>query len=94
MKAIDSYKYCFPNLWKTADSFLFNTKFIKEFSNYFVFKIPEWTMLIAVIVNVINIFFGFKNYKKKWWYYLILVLSIICSILLLDYYSIYNYDDV
>ena len=84
MKAIDSYKYCFPNLWKTADSFLFNTKFIKEFSNYFVFKIPEWTMLIAVIVNVINMFFGFKNYKKKWWYYVLLLISILLSVMLID----------
>ena len=47
-------------------------------------KIPEWTMPIAVIVNGINMFFGFKQFKKKWWYYVILLISILMSLMLID----------
>ena len=91
MKSIDSYKYCFPNLWKKVDCFLFSTKFIKDFSNYIVFKIPEWTMPVAVIINGINMFFGFKDYKKKWWYCIILLISIFISIMLIDcWYILYT----
>ncbi len=88
MKSIDSYKYCFPNLWKKADYLLFNTNFIKDFSNYIVFKIPELTMPIAVVANSINMFFGFREYKKKWWYYIILLISILISVMLIDCWHI------
>lgn len=47
-------------------------------------KIPEWTMPISFIVNGINMFLGFKDYKKKWWYYIILLISILISVMLID----------
>ena len=28
-------------------------------------KIPEWTMPIEIIVNGINMFWGFKEYKRS-----------------------------
>jgi hypothetical protein len=68
--------------------------FIGNIYDKLIYKIPDYTIIPAFIVNVGNMILGFKYYKKKWWYYLILVLSIMCSILLLDYYTIYNYDDV
>jgi hypothetical protein len=79
--------------WTKINKF-FKESVIRDFYLWLRYKIPAYTIIPAFLINVGNMILGFKYYKKKWWYYLILVLSIICSILLLDYYTIYNYDDV
>jgi hypothetical protein len=58
-----------------------------------LYKIPEYTMPIAIIINGPNMIFGFINYKKKWWYYLILVIIVIMSIMLWDCFQILIHED-
>jgi hypothetical protein len=58
-----------------------------------LYKIPEFTMLTAIIINGANMIFGFINYKKKWWYYLILVITVIMSIMLWDCFQILIHED-
>ena len=78
-------------IWYKIDRFILNNDILNSFYNAIVFKIPEYTMLIAIIINGANMIFGFINYKKKWWYYLILVISIIMSIMLWDcWYILYT----
>ena len=79
--------------WTTIDGFFIKSQ-IRDIYKWLIYKIPDYTIIPAFIVNVGNMILGFKYYKKKWWYYLIFILSVMCSILLLDYYTIYNYDDV
>ena len=79
--------------WTIINVF-FKNSVIRNFYLKLRYKIPDFTPLPAFLINVGNIVWGFVRYKKKWWYYLILVLSILCSVLLLDYYEIYTYDDV
>ena len=50
-------------------------------------------IIIALVVNMANMIFGFINYKKKWWYYLILVITIIMSIMLWDCFQILIHED-
>ena len=88
MKSLGFPKYHFPEMWDSLDTFIFNNKYISSFSRYIEYKIPEWTMPVAVIVNGINMFFGFKDYKKKWWYYIILLISILISVMLIDCWHI------
>ena len=71
-----------------------HTSFIGPLFSWLYYKIPDFTLIPAFVVNAGNMAFGFIHYKKKWWYYLILAVSILCSVLLLDYYEIYTYDDV
>ena len=68
----------------TYDSIIQTNSVIKKYYYFMLNKIPEWTMPIAVIVNGINMFFGFEQFKKKWWYYVILLISILMSLMLID----------
>lgn len=87
-----SYPYVsFPLLWENLFVFLFRTEnfgkfpnIAKKFSYYVIHRIPVWSMPIAIIVNGINMLFGFKLFKKKWWYYMILLTSILVTIILID----------
>ena len=79
--------------WTTIDSF-FMESCIKNIYEWLTYKIPDFTLIPAFVINAGNMVFGFIHYKKKWWYYLILAVSMLCSVLLLDYYEIYTYDDV
>ena len=79
--------------WARIDHYLYNSP-IGSIYSWLYYKIPDFTLIPAFIVNAGNMVFGFVNYKKKWWYYLILAVSILCSVLLVDYYDIYTYDDV
>ena len=78
--------------WTTIDGF-FIKSFIKDVYDWLIYKIPDFTLIPAFLINVGNMVLGFVRYKKKWWYYLLLAVSVLCSVLLLDYYVIYN-DDV
>ena len=84
MKVLGYPKYHLSELWNYLDSFMLSNKIIRPFAKFTDHKIPEWTMPIAVIVNGINMFFGFKQFKKKWWYYVILLISILMSLMLID----------
>ena len=78
-------------IWCKIDEFILNNDVLNLFFITMRNKFPEYTMLIAIIINGINMIFGFINYKKKWWYYLILVISIIMSIMLWDcWYILYT----
>lgn len=78
--------------WTTIDGF-FIRSFIKDVYDWLIYKIPDFTLIPAFLMNAGNMVWGFVRYKKKWWYYLLLAVSVLCSVLLLDYYAIYN-DDV
>ena len=80
--------------WKPLNNFLHGDKVLNYLYHLVLYKIPAWTIYPVIILNAANMIFGFIHYKKKWWYYLVLALSILCSVLLLDYYEIYTYDDV
>jgi len=41
-------------------------------------------ILVAVLVNFVNMVIGLINFKKKWWYYVILLISILLSLVLVD----------
>jgi len=75
-------------IWCKIDEFILNNDILNSFFITMRNKFPEWTMLIAIIINGANMIFGFINYKKKWWYYLILVIIIIMSIMLWDCFQI------
>ena len=70
-----------------------HTSFIGPLFSWLYYKIPDFTLIPAFVVNAGNMVLGFVRYKKKLWYYLLLAVSVLCSVLLLDYYVIYN-DDV
>ena len=74
--------------WNPLDNFLRSNKVLNYLYHLVLYKISSWTIYPAVILNAGNMVFGFIHYKKKWWYYLILAVSILCSVLLLDYYDI------
>ena len=76
------------NLWKKIYLFIRHNSITDTFYCKLRHKIPEWTMPVAVIVNGINMFFGFREYKKKWWYYIILLISILISVMLIDCWHI------
>ena len=83
----------FYNLCSCIFSTINKNEIIYNFFWYWVHKIPEWTMLTAIIINGANMIFGFINYKKKWWYYLILVITIIMSIMLWDCFQILIHEE-
>ena len=93
MKNLGYPKYQLPELWNSLDSFMLKNKFLRPFAKCIDHKIPEWTMPIAVIVNGINMFFGFKEYKKNWWYYVILLVSILMSLMLIDCWLILSTEE-
>lgn len=85
----------FPFLWEKLFLFLFRTdkigrlpNFTKTFTYFILHKVPLWSTPITIIANAINMIFGFKLFKKKWWFYLILFLSILLTIVLIDYYRL------
>lgn len=85
----------FPFLWEKLFLFLFRTdkigslpNFTKTFTYFVLHKVPLWSTPITIIANAINMIFGFKLFKKKWWFYLILFLSILLTIVLIDYYRL------
>ena len=80
--------------WNPLDNFLRGNKVLNYLYHLVLYKIPTWTIFPAVFINMANMIIGFKYYGKKWWYYILLVISVLCSIMLLDYHTIYNYDDV
>ena len=69
---------------KIHDSIIIPNPLIKKYYYFMLFKIPEWTMPVAVMINGGNMYFGGKQFKKKWWYYVILVISILMSLILMD----------
>ena len=69
---------------KIYDSIICKNSIIEKYFYFMLHKIPEWTMLVSVMINSGNMYFGFREYKKKWWYYVILSISILMSLLLLD----------
>ena len=75
-------------IWCKIDEFILNNDILNLFFITMRNKFPEWTMLIAIIINGANMIFGFINYKKKWWYYLILIITVIMSIMLWDCFQI------
>ena len=81
------------NFWNPLDNFLRGNKVLNFLYHLVLYKIPTWTIYPTVLINTANMIIGFKCYKKKWWYYLLFAISVMCSVLLLDYYAIYN-DDV
>ena len=78
--------------WAYIDHVLYNS-YIGVFYSWLYYKIPDFTLIPVFLINVGNMVLGIVRYKKKWWYYLLLAVSVLCSVLLLDYYVIYN-DDV
>ena len=88
LKHIDIYLYDFKWLWEFLDYILFRIKCINHFSNLVLFKIPDFTVLISVIINIANMSLGFAKFKKNWWYYVLLLISFIMSLMLLDYWHI------
>lgn len=80
-------------IWCEIRELILNNDILHSFYNALVFKIPEYTMPIAIIINGANMIFGFVNYKKKWWYYLILVITIIMSIMLWDCFQILIHEE-
>ncbi len=80
-------------IWYKIDSFILNNGILNSIFKTLLYKIPEYTMPIAIIINGANMIFGFINYKKKWWYYLILVITIIMSIMLWDCFQILIHED-
>lgn len=72
------------NIWIYIRNEVIFYELLFKFHKALRHKIPEWTMPILFIVNGINMFFGFKDYKKKWWYYIILLISILISVMIID----------
>lgn len=91
-----SYPYApFPILWDKMFIFMFRTQnvgrfpnIIRNFSYSLTHKIPDWTMPIAIVINVLNMAVGFMQHKKRWWYYLILMISIFFTVILIDCYKL------
>ena len=71
---------------KIYNCFVQNNYIIKSLYYYLIYIIPEWLMLFAILINGVNMYYGFKSFKKKWWYYVILIFTLILSIILLDCY--------
>ena len=71
-------------LWRKIDNTIHYNQILNNIYWDVLYKVPEWIMPIAVIINGVNMFFGGKQFKKKWWYYIILFVSIILSIILVD----------
>ena len=78
--------------WTSINAY-FKRSILKSLYLWLRYKIPDFTLIPAFLINAGNMVLGFVRYKKKWWYYLLLAVSVLCSVLLLDYYVIYN-DDV
>lgn len=75
------------DIWLYIREIIIHNDFLFKFHKALRHRIPDWSMPIAVIINGINMFFGFKQYKNKWWYYLLLVISIFITVVLIDCYG-------
>lgn len=80
--------------WETLDKCFMHHKLLKKFFYTFVYNIPMATIPITIIINTINIIFGFINFRKKTWYYVILFLSLIITWMLIECYYLYTFEPV
>lgn len=71
-------------VWRELDNMIHNNNITNNIYWKVLYKVPEWVMLTAVVINGVNMFFGFNQFKKKWWYYVILLINIILSVIIVD----------
>lgn len=77
------------DLWLKIHALLLEGNYgLRTYYRFMRDNLPDSFILLAIILNIINMIFGFVNYKTKWWYYVILVITIVMSIILWDCFYI------
>ena len=64
--------------------FINNTYGLKKYYQTMRNNIPDQLLIIEIIINIINMIFGFIYFKNRWWYYVILLICILISVMLID----------
>ena len=76
------------DIWINIRDIVINNCFLFGVHKALRHKIPDWSMLIAIMINVFNMLLGFINHMKKWWYYLLLLISVLVTVVLIDCYNL------
>ena len=72
-------------IWFDIRYYLLNSNYLlKKYYRLLRYKASMSKILVAVLVNFVNMVIGLINFKKKWWYYVILLISILLSLVLVD----------
>lgn len=74
------------DIWLYIREIVIHNDFLFKFHKALRHRIPDWSMPVAIVINLLNMIFGFINYKKKWWYYIILLISVFVTTMLIDCY--------
>ncbi|MBR4022501.1 MAG: hypothetical protein IKI94_07910 [Ruminococcus sp.] len=84
------------DLWLKIHALLLEGNYgLRTYYRFMRDNLPDSFILLAIILNIINMIFGFVNYKTKWWYYVILIITVIMSIMLWDcFYILIHQDDM
>ena len=72
------------DIWLKIREVFDKSKMLNDYYCYLRHKTSINMIIIALIVNAINMFFGYFNFKKKAWYYVVLCLSWLISLMLVD----------
>lgn len=77
--------------WECISCFFKSNKVLCSYYNKFAYESMYVNYIaFAILSNIINMYYGFKMYRKKWWFYLILLLSIIITVILIDCDMLYS----
>lgn len=72
------------DIWWCISDFFRSSELLYNYYCHLRNKTSINMIIIALIVNAINMFFGYFNFKKKAWYYVVLCLSWLISLMLVD----------
>lgn len=73
------------SFWKTIYRSILSNNVLSNVYNWLLFKIPNWTIIPMVVLNAVNMFYGWKLYRRKRWFFIVLAFVIITVIIMGDY---------